>query len=105
MFFLTTGTVPLFLGAFVYSGIRLFRFLKQFFPGIKKLVFWLLYSLLPALFLAGIWLPVSVFDKIITNIGFAYMGFLIIAIMLLAAAELVRAFLHIIRKLPEKGAK
>ena len=33
------------------------------------------------------------------------MGFLIIAIMLLAAAELVRAFLHIIRKLPEKGAK
>lgn len=103
MFLLTTGTVPLFIAASVYAGIRLFGFIKKLSPNIKKLVFWIIYLFFPASYIAGIYLPVSVFDKLITNIGYFYMGFLMIAGMLLLLAEAGRIILYLLHRLPEKG--
>lgn len=103
MFLLTTGFMPLFLIAAIYTGFRLFGFVKQFIPKLKKLIFWAVYLFFPISYIVGLYLPVSEVDKLITNIGYLYMGFLIIAMMLVALAEIGRIVLLLLHKIPDKG--
>jgi uncharacterized protein len=100
---MTIMVLPLFLIASFYMGFRLYGFLKLLFPKIKKLFFWIVYSLFPVSYIASIFLSVSVLDKLLTNIGFVYTGFMLYAVMILVLAELIRFVLFLIHRLPKKG--
>jgi len=89
----------------VYVGIRLYGFLKQLFPSVKKTVFWVCYLLFPFSFLISHSLPASTTAKILSNIGYIYLGVAMYALLILLFAELIRFILYIFKRLPQKGEK
>lgn len=101
MRFIPKILLPLFLLIFYYVGHRLYGFLKQFFPKIKKLPFFTVYAVFPLCFVIYSYLPVSVFAKIVTVIGNVYLSFFMFAIMLLVPAEVIRLILFLARRLPQ----
>lgn len=88
-----------------YIGYRLLGFLRQIFPKIKAIPFWLVYAVFPGCFLVCSYLQISVFAKILTIIGYVYLSIFIFALLLLVPAEIVRLVLFTIKKLPPKGEK
>lgn len=93
--------MPVLLLIFYYVGYRLYGYLKQVFPKIKKIPFWVTYAIFPLCFLICSYLPISVFAKITTIIGNIYLSFLMFAIFLLIPAEIARLVLFLAHKLPE----
>lgn len=102
MHFLSIFIIPIVLLAAIYTGIRLYGFLKLFFHNLRKLFFWGIYLLFPFSLILSVFLPVSALDKFLTNIGFLYASFLLIAVMILVLAELIRFVLLLTHKLPKK---
>jgi predicted MPP superfamily phosphohydrolase len=97
--------MPVFLLLCFYIGYRLFGYLRQIFPKIKKIPFWLIYSIFPLCFMVSSYLPISPFAKLLSVIGYIYLSFFVFAFFLLVIADIVRLVLLLTHRLPPKGEK
>ncbi len=102
IYLIFSAMLPILLLGSAYTGVRLRGFLKLFFPNMKRYVFWLVFSFFPLCFLTSNLLGVSVAAKILSNIGYIFLGVLMYAFLVLVAIDLVRIFVFAIKKITNK---